>query len=198
MLGSHWIFPYLYIINLKRENMKELEAQLHAKYKIQPKIKAWRPIAELISEGFLVKDPENGDWVLDELFLGNYLDPQQIEFLEQTGRATCRSIYRYTADVDTSAIAAMSYYQNEVWFLDQYKYKNVVLGFSVGNYYYNKLTHYWANGINSVGITVSKLDSSRTIYYDAYGKVQGKMPKAVAAILEQLEQQGITRGSYKF
>ena len=178
--------------------MKNLEAQLHAKYEIPMPINKWRPIAELISEGFLVKDPENGDWVLDELFLGNYLDAQQIEFLEQTGRPTCRTISRYTADVDTSDIAAMSYYQNEVWFLDQYKYKNVVLSFSIGNYYFNKLTYFGANGSVHVGTTVEKLNSDSVVYSDAHGKVQGKMPKKVAAILEQLEQQGISRGSYKF
>ena len=178
--------------------MTNLEAQLHAKHKIQTPINKWRPIAELISEGFLVKDPENGDWVLDELFLGNYLDAQQVEFLEQTGRATCRNIYRYAADVDTSANAFMSHYQTEVWFMDQYKYKNIVLSFSVGNYYYDKLTYISADGIKHVGTTVQNVNSDKTIFYDAHGEVQGKMPKAVAAILEQLEQQGITRGCYTF
>ena len=178
--------------------MKNLEAQLHAKHKIQMPINKWRPIAELISEGFLVKDPENGDWVLDELFLGNYLDAQQVEFLEQTGRATCRNIYRYAADVDTSANAFMSHYQTEVWFMDQYKYKNIVLSFSVGNYYYDKLTYISADGIKHVGTTVQNVNSDKTIFYDAHGEVQGKMPKAVAAILEQLEQQGITCGCYTF
>jgi hypothetical protein len=178
--------------------MKNLEAQLHAKHKIQMPINKWRPIAQLISEGFLVKDPENGDWVLDELYLGNYLDAQQIEFLEQTGRPSCRSIYRFTSDVDTSAIAATSYYQIEDWFLDQYKYKNIVLSFSVGNYYFNKLTYIGANGTRHVGTTVEKLNSEAIVFSNVHGEVRGKMPKTVTAALEQLEQQGIAYGSFKF
>jgi hypothetical protein len=169
-----------------------------AKYGIPNPINRMRPISDLIAEGSIVNDPVTGEWVLDESYLGNYRDAKQIAYLEQTGNLPCRGVLRYPADVDTSLNAASKYSQVEVWFLGQYKSKTRVLDFIVENYYFKRTWFEGANGMSTVGTSVDNINNDKQVFFDASGILKGKLPKVVAAKLEQLEQLGIKQGCYYF
>ena len=145
------------------------------------------PLKHLIENNYVFQD-ENEDWILVEYYAGELNSIDYINWIK-TGYKKHWQVCRWKKDVNQDEISTL--YSQETSCGWDRNYFRVELN----NHTYRRIIHpngYWVE-------KVDRIDNCDQLYYkNAYDRTSGKMPIKIGKKIQELRDQGLEVGFYKF